>query len=280
MRKLILLVLVAAAVATGWVPTSEACWRRKRVRCRSYFSCPQFNYPGAGLERVAPSSQVLISPKGNRYRVIATNDRGNFEHDLPLPSLKEAAPSDGEHFNGHARQAAKTSFAQGETESFARFEDLVIPLLTNPNLSDAVMRARIHPNSARVNEEQRNITVKAFLYATKKEADNDYHLLLGPHPSMTGPQYMTAEISGLPVPDNVATGDIATARSQFKAFFSHNNAALPDTRYKRFDPPVPVEVSGSLFFDIDHRPGDVGTGSIVPQSVWEIHPIRTIVFEP
>jgi hypothetical protein len=116
------------------------------------------------------------------------------------------------------------------------------------------------------------------LYATKKETDNDFHLLLGTDPSADNPRYMTAEISGLPRPDNAFSDVLRDARQQLKDFFG--DSPLPGSRYVKFDPPVPVRVTGSLFFDIDHRPGDVGTGRIRPDTVWEIHPVTSIVFEP
>ena len=50
--------------------------------------------------------------------------------------------------------------------------------------SDQFMRSYNPPitedaDSDRVQEEKRNVSVTAFLYATKKEADNDYHMILG-----------------------------------------------------------------------------------------------------
>ena len=44
--------------------------------------------------------------------------------------------------------------------------------------------------------------------------------------------------------------------------------------------PIAVIVSGSLVFGIDLKPDDVGTGTVLPKSVWETHPITEIVFEP
>ena len=52
-------------------------------------------------------------------------------------------------------------------------------------------------SSDRVDEEKRNVRVKAFLYAASREDDNDYHLIIGRAPNKPA-KYMTAEISGLP----------------------------------------------------------------------------------
>jgi len=70
-------------------------------------------------------------------------------------------------------------------------------------------------------------------------------------------------------------------RDDYKAFSEGDH--LPGTSYDFYDPPVPVEVTGSLFFDMSHATGN-GPG---PQSlrhdiptIWEIHPIPHILFEP
>jgi hypothetical protein len=292
--KTVMLALVASAAMLTWTSDGTAGWRR---RCGCYYPPPCYaptyyvvcpapwyvagppsyylNPPvvirpdGRGADQVP--AQTLTSPKGRTYRLIPTQDRGNHAHDEPAPSLTGTA--DGEHFRGTARKAAKTSVANAAMETFADVKTLLGPLA-----DDMTMRAKIQPGSPRVTEEKRNVTVQAFLYATKKETDNDFHLLLGPDPGAADPRYMTAEISGLPNPANPFTPTLTQARQQFKAFFG--NHTLPGNNYVKFDPPVPVTVSGSLFFDIDHPPGDVGTGSTKPDTVWEIHPITNIVFEP
>jgi hypothetical protein len=39
-------------------------------------------------------------------------------------------------------------------------------------------------------------------------------------------------------------------------------------------------VTGSLFFDMDHLAGVVGTGEFKPQTAWEIHPVTSIAPAP
>ena len=118
----------------------------------------------------------------------------------------------------------------------------------------------------------------AFLYATKKEADNDFHLLVGDNPDGGDGRFMTSEVSGLPNPDNNLTPQFQTARDQYKGFFAATGQGLPGDRYVRFQPPVPVTITGSAFFDVDHKIGEVRSGNIVPETVWEIHPISAIAF--
>jgi hypothetical protein len=40
-----------------------------------------------------------------------------------------------------------------------------------------------------------------------------------------------------------------------------------------------VKVTGSLFFDVDHKAGSVGPTGMRPKTAWEIHPVSDIQFE-
>jgi hypothetical protein len=278
--------LVLLGVMTGvLVSDSYACGRRRHGWFHQSNRCPaSCLVPANQVETPAaqPELPPLKTRTGKTYQVTATNDRGNFEHDLPEAAVGVApVKNDGIHFVGKSRKIAKTSIAHASVEDFDTLNALLDPLLSKNQFSDKTMRGEIAPDSQRIDEEKRNVSVKAFLYATKKETDNDYHLLLGPDPSDGDDMhYMTAEVSGLPNPDNTATEVLKAARAQFENFILDSGGQLPGTNYLRFHPPIPVIVSGSLFFDIDHKPGDVGTGTVVPESVWEIHPITKIVFEP
>ena len=54
-----------------------------------------------------------------------------------------------------------------------------------------------------------------------------------------------------------------------------------EKRYVKFDPPIPVRVTGSLFWDIEHPPPNtVGPTDRRPKTAWEIHPVTKIEFEP
>ena len=95
-------------------------------------------------------------------------------------------PRDGrrEHFAGSARKAAKTSFVSGAPKDFDSPGDLLDWVLDgqDPAANDATIRSKLNARSTRAPEEQRVVRVKAFLYATKKETDNDFHLLIGDDP--------------------------------------------------------------------------------------------------
>jgi hypothetical protein len=66
------------------------------------------------------------------------------------------------------------------------------------------------------------------------------------------------------------------ARKAFKTFFGTD---LPGFTYDFYDPPIPVSIAGSLFFDMSHatgqRPGPASLKSRMP-TIWEVHPVSSI----
>lgn len=87
---------------------------------------------------------------------------------------------------------------------------------------------------------------------------------------------MTMEVSGLPPQNAPAFADLNSARNAFKQFFGTN---LPQVTYDFYDPPIPVQIEGSLFFDMTHatgsRPGPPSLKSRMPV-IWEVHPVTSI----
>ena len=123
-------------------------------------------------------------------------------------------------------------------------------------------------------------TSEAFIYAASREDDNDFHLILGRDPTVHPEVYMTMELSGLPPASAASFPKLKATRDAFKAFFAND---LPGTSYDFYDPPIPVEIEGSLFWDASHasgtRPGPQSLKSRMPV-VWEVHAISKITFNP
>lgn len=192
-----------------------------------------------------------------------------------------AAAAGGDRFRGTARKAAKLSLATAPMEAFADLPALITSLAPENAMKNHVPPISKAATSNRVAEEKRNVRLRVFLYAASKEDDNDFHLILGRAPGSTPAVYMTMELSGLPANNSAAFAKLKAARDAFKAFFI--NGELPGTSYDFYTPPIPVEVEGSLFFDINHvtggRPGPASLRPKMPV-VWEVHPISKIVFEP
>lgn len=229
--------------------------------------------------QLAPRN-VFVSPSGRRYAFIETNEPGTEEElrreiaALP-PAARAITAADRDSFIGHDRKAAKTSSADGDAQEFSTLGDLLNALPADQSMLSHDPPISKDADSDRVTEEQKNVTVTAYIYAAKFESDNDYHVILGTDSAGGIRSFMNAEISGLPR-TGPARGALTSVRDQFKQFFASNPLG---TSYRLFDPPIAVRVTGSLFYDIDHAPGVVGPSGHRPKTAWEIHPVTGIDFE-
>jgi hypothetical protein len=238
--------------------------------------------PRSGAATTAAAAEASAAPARPQYRILRTLEVDEYEApvapaEIMALAAERAAPADNT-FRGTARKAAKLSIAQAAMEPFEDVSALIDTLpdhdtmANNPNISTDA-------GNDRVPEEIRNVRVPAFLYAASMENDNDFHLIIGRDPSRE-PRYLTAEVSGLPPP---ASPDIATFSATRDAYLGFFGTGLPGPTYDFYDPPIPVEIEGSLFFDASHahggRPGPSKLRPNMPV-VWEIHPITRIVFEP
>lgn len=218
----------------------------------------------------------LKSPSGRIYARIRIAPPDNDEP-VVIPSVPPGAAPNLDTFHGSARAAAKLSMASGTPQSFADLAALLDSL--PPDSQMRAMHIGTGPDSARLPQEQALVTVRAFLYASSRESDNDFHCVIGRDPS--GPaRFMNVEVSALPSSDSEFFAALRTARDQFKAFFTANEDALPSQGYDKYDPPIPILVTGSLFFDVDHVPPAVGPTGMKPVTAWEIHPVSDMQFEP
>ena len=239
---------------------------------------------------------ITFKPKGARstYRILRTTETDTYEKTdaavgfakalqaQKAPStaaIKAAArkpPSTGDQFGGKDRKAAKLSKGTGKTETFSDVSKLIATLPSRNVM--AALKIPLGPTSGRVSQEQRNVHVTGFLYAASREADNDFHLVVGRDPKASGPaMYMTMEISGLPPNNNPAFAAINGARTSYKKFFG---AKLPLAGYDYYSAnPIPVVIEGSLFWDATHSTGQApGPPSLKPNmpTIWEVHPITSI----
>ena len=225
---------------------------------------------------------AALSGAVRTYRILRTNEVDPKDAPVAVAAIASfvAAPAT-DNFTGTARKAAKLSISGAAVEVFTDVQDLVHSLPGRQAMVDHTPPITTDADQDRVAEEERNVQVRAFLYAQSREADNDFHLIIGRDPNAGAPMYMTAEVSGLPDPDAASFATLKAARDAHRTFFGADS--LPGTSYDFYDPPVPVEITGSLFFDMSHAHGN-GPG---PQSlrqdiptIWEVHPVTHIVFEP
>ena len=236
--------------------------------------------------RTAEAMAAAESIAAPAYRIIQTNEVDGYEKaatsqetlSAAVAAEAEAVPSD--NFGGTARKAAKLSIASAQTKTFTDLKSLINSLPSHEDMKNHTPKIQKTASSNRVAEEKRNVRIKVFLYAASREDDNDFHLILGRDPGSTPELYMTMELSGLPGPNSASFDKLKAARDAYKAFFG---ADLPGLTYDFYDPPIPVKIEGSLFWDASHatgtRPGPKSLKSRMPV-VWEVHPITKITFNP
>jgi len=240
----------------------------------------------------APDSITSITPAapsgpGAAFTIIHTNELDAYEEGAPLGpgvvGVLPAAPT-GDNFQGTARKASKLSISNAAPENFKDVLALIKTLPAHEKMVNHKPKITTAATSKRVKEEERNIRINAFIYAASREDDNDFHLIVGRSPTATQETYMTMELSGLPEEKdhNPALGQLKAARAAFKKFFKDIGKNPPGLTYDFYHPPIPVEIHGSLFFDMSHakgsRPGPPSLKSRMPV-VWEVHPISKMIFK-
>ncbi len=212
------------------------------------------------------------------YRIIRTNETDAY--DSEERDFTATPPRSPDTYAGNARKAAKLSVAGAPVEAFSDLKSLVASFTPDKTMIVHQPPITTSPTSDRVAEEKRNVRVRAWLYAASKEADNDFHLIIGSDPTARPPTCMTMELSGLPPSRSRSYRKLKQARDAFKQFFGNQ---LPGQTYDFYNPPIPVEIEGSLFFDMTHaqgqRPGPKSLRPFIP-TIWEVHPITSIKFEP
>ena len=221
-----------------------------------------------------------------KYTIIHTQEVDGYEEAAKGPEFAAAAAAAlpvGDDFRGQARKAAKLSISTAKTENFKDVSELVRSLPPDSKMIAHKPAIATTATSGRVKEEERNVHLSAFMYAASREADNDFHLIIGRDPKAAPEMYMTMELSGLPPAKSPSSGQLKAARDAFKQFFKANaGGKLPGLTYDFYHPPVPVQIDGSLFFDMTHatgpRPGPPSLKSRMPV-IWEVHPITKIVLK-
>ena len=197
----------------------------------------------------------------------------------PSAALARSGPLENNvDFAGTARKVAKTSIASGQLRQFAALGLLIRSLLPDGNMR--ALHISDAEDSKRVAPENKNVSVTAYLYATKRERDdNDYHIILGSTPSARSTtKFLNSEVAGLA--NNSSRARLAAVRTKFENLYAQANEKPPGTKYEFFQPAMKVRVKGSLFFDLHHQAGEASAGNYTPQTAWEIHPITDIVFDP
>jgi hypothetical protein len=241
-------------------------------------------------------TDLSVTAGGRQYRIFRTIEVDTYESTSTAKALRrvltgtlapgagaiaaalKARVPPGDQFTGKARKAAKLSIGRGAVTPFTDLKALIDSLPIDDDMIHHQPPIKTSPTSKRVKEEELNVQITTFLYAASQEADNDFHLIIGRDVTQTPEMYMTAEVSGLPAATSPAFGPLSAARNSYKTTFA---GKLPLLSYDFYDPPIPVTLSGSVFFDMTHaigqRPGPPSLKSRMP-TIWEVHPITAITF--
>ena len=290
MRKWVVSCVVVTACFTALPAVTEACgWRRHRpAPCYQYQPCypaplyqPYYAAPlwPPTVQPVTPRTRT-VNIKGKTYQIIPTSERPEIEKEELQPTvpplvLAQSGIPPTDVFKGTVRRIAKVNIFSGDAKPFDS-----IAALRESLQQDADMKALNIGKGAdvdRVDAEKSNVKVPAYIYAFRKESDNDYHVIIGDKPGTPNLRYLNAEVSGIPVSGSKENRDqLWTVRKAFKQAFQLGDEG-PDA-YFRPDPPVPVRITGSLFWDVEHWPQTVGPTDFAPKTAWEIHPISDIEF--
>ncbi len=215
------------------------------------------------LSNPASKEAIYKTPQGALYKVKFVNDP--FEVVTENAVTINCADST---FAGQARKGAKTSVVKATTEDFA-----TVSALINGLAKDAVVRSKLTSRSARIAEENRYVRLvkDTYLFALKKESDNDYHVIIGDNKNPKKATFFNVEVSGLAASNK----QIAAVRKAFEQQFVN----LCSSSYVLFAAnPIKIQIEGSVFFDVDHKPGQIGPAGFQPATSWEIHPISKIAF--
>ncbi|HSQ54275.1 MAG TPA: hypothetical protein VLM40_00910 [Gemmata sp.] len=276
MRHIWMTPVLALCAILAICPDTEAGWRRRRacVCVQSCYPCVPtgrylVQYPCGGLTQVL--DKRLQTDKRDIPEFIEGQPYG-FPRVVPLAdSLFSEPDSDTFTVRRHDRGRAKTTYASAAVEEFADLRSLILSLPPDEEMTPLVKKDW---DFDRIEPERRNVRVTAYLFAVKKESDNDYHLLIDDDGDIEEGAKFNVEVAG--IPDEGADRDaIRDVRDAFKAQFNGN----PPMQYKPFfNPPKRVVIEGSLFFDRDHPAGAVGPQGYRPASAWEIHPVKSITF--
>lgn len=262
--------------------------RRPERLCPAFFACAVLllagcartaRGPAPGAAEFGGAPKTITTASGASYRIRPATDAASLCHDAGDTEPFGAPAADPDSFAGKARGAVKTSIANAPVQQFESLCDLLQAKGFDWHSAEV-------PKTKRSPEEQANVAVDAYLFASKKElpsngGDNDYHLILG-CTAQAGTAFLNVEVSGLPKSSATDFATLENARNDYKALFGSN---IPGGSYQTYDPPIPVRVTGSLFFDSEHTLkahglSPVGPGACKPATAWEIHPVTAIEFEP
>lgn len=235
--------------------------------------------------QTAPTPPVPPTPAKQVFVELADDgwSEPEDEMDPTLPRFTPATAAGGgspvnARFRGTDRKAAKTSIASAPVETFSTLKLFIDSLPSDDDMIDHQPKIPKSATSDRVSGEERNVTVVAWIHAIKYEADQDWHIIAGSSANAATATFFNCEVSGLPPSSSPHRAQLLAARKGLDVVLDHN-LPIAET-YRKFSPAIKVRITGSIFFDIDHKAGVVGPTGMRPKTAWEIHPVTEIARVP
>jgi hypothetical protein len=190
-----------------------------------------------------------------------------------------------EVFSGTYRSTAKTSFVRddkGDLLDFKSYSSIHNFLDAMPTYESYIKKypdilssgSKVNPNDMpRTEEELKNVQIdRCWILFINHMDDGDFHIIIGSKPNPETAAFLDIEVSALPNKRSKDTNLMINLRKKLLKMFPD----IPNSSYKKIDPPLEVKVQGSVFFDGAHKPGELGPADYNPQTVWEIHPVYDI----
>lgn len=169
-------------------------------------------------------------------------------------------------FDGSYRKVAKLSIA-GHNASSTSLTKLINRLVAMDNAAIVVSST-----SPRIAIEDSVVTlISVYLYAVAREADEDYHIIIGTSANPATAKFLNIECSGLPPTNHPAYNKIKAARDKVVALLGGMERC--SSGYVKFNDHPKVKIIGSLFYDKEHAGNIPGPASSKPKTAWELHPI-------
>ena len=209
---------------------------------------------------------IYKAPDGKTYKVQFWDDP--FDRGLHT----ESAQCGEDDFRGKARKGPKTSVVKSAAVAAGSIKQLLTSLPTDADMIQKLKPLTKTQLNVRQVEEKKNIRLSnnIFLFAIKRESDNDYHVIIGDKKNHKQATLLNVEVAG------IANTDV-TSLQRIRDFFEDNFVNVCGSKYVVFvDNPIPITLEGSLFYDIDHKPGQVGPTALRAKTSWEIHPVTKI----
>ena len=247
----------------------------------------------SGKERVINFKKRVKEEDEDAY-LVCDNTSGNFASSneeniffkivLNKPCDASGCP-DHCRYDGKKRIIAKTTISSAANVNYYSLNTL-LKNYTDLN-PDSAMKLRVQNNEGRVAAENKNVTINtAYLFCFAKEADEDYHLVVGTKKNVDAAnnRFFIIELSGLPDPSDSSYSSLDNALQNFFVMIG-SSACSPG--YYWFDSgyaPLRIKAKGSLYWDTEHwsttnnAPHAHGPAELESRlkTVWEIHPVTSI----